>query len=149
MKVKKMLSLIIWILIFMGLILIWFILKQDYKNYEIDRHNFEQLKKAKVILDQIPKDLKKFYTLQEFNEEYNAWIEPIKNCFYIKTENWKYSYIFWFKLESIIYKIRYLKINYSYPKYDVEPRLLCMQWFWCEDLLMKNFIDIISNPCKE
>jgi hypothetical protein len=38
----------------------------------VDKYNFKQLEKAKLILDKIPRDAKKFYNLKEFNEQYKA-----------------------------------------------------------------------------
>gem|GEM_PF-5061514 len=53
----------------------------------IDRYNFEQLEKAKPILESIPETDKRFYSLKEFNQKYSADIQPIKNCYSISNDN--------------------------------------------------------------
>lgn len=88
-------------------------------NTRTDIYNFNQLEKAKIILNKIPKEDYKFFTLKKFNSKYNAEIKPTKNCYYVSNDNWNQPYIFWFKLESIIYRLRYLNIYYAYPKYDI------------------------------
>ena len=88
----------IWIVILLWL----FILRESYAVY-IDIYNFRQLEKAKPYLETIDKNTKNFFNLKEFNEIYNTSIKPIKNCYSVNTNNWKYIYKFWFKLESYIY----------------------------------------------
>ena len=91
-----------------SLMLLWFILRESYAIY-VDMYNFRQLEKAKPYLETIDENTKDFYNLKEFNEIYNAWIKPIKNCYSINKNNWKYIYKFWFKLESLIYIYIYIK----------------------------------------
>ncbi len=89
-------------------ILLWlFILKESYAVY-IDRYNFKQLEKAKPYLEKIDKNTKDFSNLKKFNEIYNVDIQPIKNCYYTSNSNWNEKYIFWFKLESLIYIYIYI-----------------------------------------
>ncbi len=95
-KYKKIILKVIFIIIFA------FIIRESYLMY-VDYYNFNQLEKAKIILDKIPENAEKFYTLKEFNEKYNTNIKPIKNCYYISNDNWNQDYIFWFKLESLLY----------------------------------------------
>ena len=151
-KTKK-----IWIIILIILLPIFIYLLIDWKNLYVDIYNFWQLNKAKPILESIDKDTKKFYSLKEFNEIYNTDIEPIKNCYDITSFNWKYQYIFWFKLESKILNLIYSKWYYVSPWYDKDVMLMCawtMIWppkveWWCPDRVIRDFIETITNPCKD
>ena len=114
----------------------------------IDRYNFEQLEKAKPILESIPETDKNFYSLKEFNEIYNAWIKSIKNCYYVRNYNWDEKYIFWFKLESLIYIYIYRTKLFAYPKYDLSfVPMYYSGWPW--DRNKNNFIETISKPCRD
>lgn len=137
-------------------ILLWlFILRESYWIY-IDRYNFEQLEKVKYLLENTIDKKLWYYHIKDFNKKYGISIEPIKNCYYISNNNWKYPYIFWFKLESQIYKIIYWDKYFSYPGYDMPVRL---SWplFTTKplpkdhnpDSTRSDFEFIISNPCKE
>lgn len=120
---------------------------KEYNNIKIDEYNFSQLEKAKIILDKIPKDTKKFYTLKEFNTQYNADIKPIKNCYDVSNINWSESYMFWFKLYSKKYIKIYWTRYYAYPKYDLPVETVCV---WeCHDNNRAAFLYIISNPCND
>ncbi len=147
-NIQQMLILFLWIIL---VILSWVLYAIDEHSEEakqkIDEYNFEQLEKAKIILEKIQKDVNKFHTLKSFNEIYNAWIEPIKNCYYISNVNWKYPYIFWFLLESKKYKKQYWNNYYTYPKYDLpyEPR--CDGYTCDADFLYELYIWTISKPC--
>ncbi len=81
-------------------ILLWIYLLLDWRNIYIDMYNFEQLEKAKPILESIPGNAKKFYGLKQFNNLYSANIQPIKNCYQVSNDNWEEKYIFWFQLKS-------------------------------------------------
>lgn len=131
-------------------ILLWlFILRESYSVY-IDMYNFKQLEKAKPYLETIDENTKDFYNIKQFNERYNAWIKPIKNCYDISNYNWKYPYIFWFKLESLIYIFIYKKSYFVYPGYDAPIQIFCGWGPECtEDVNRKIFERIISNPCEE
>ena len=94
-KIKKIalysLCIIAWIYIIAWLYS--FIFEQD--KLAIDRDNFTQLEKAKPILENIPANARKFYTLKEFNEQYKVDIMPIEDCYYITNfNNWNQKYIF-------------------------------------------------------
>jgi len=135
----------IWIVILLWL----FILRESYAVY-IDIYNFRQLEKAKPYLETIDKNTKNFFNLKEFNEIYNTSIKPIKNCYSVNTNNWKYIYKFWFKLESYIYIYIYWKTFYIYPWDDIPFSKFCDWWDECiDDINRKWFEEIISNPCKE
>jgi len=139
-------------------VLLWlFILRELYALY-VDMYNFRQLEKAKIILEKIPEKDRKFYTLYDFNKRYWENINPIKNCYEMSNDNWKYPYIFWFKLESIIWILIYRKLYYTYPWYDLPINKMCA-WIslwkpsknqWCiENFLYRDFIETISNPCQD
>ena len=145
-KTKKILITIIIIL----LLPIFIYLLVDWRNLYVDIYNFWQLNKAKPYLETIDKNTKKFSNLKEFNEIYNAWIKPIKNCYSIDTYNWSEPYIFWFKLESLLYIYIYKTKYFAYPKYDTPISKFCDWWDECiDDINRKWFEEIISNPCKE
>ena len=59
----------------------------DTSNIQIDNYNFQQLEKARIILENIPLDAQKFFTLKDFNEQYKADIKTIKNCYYVSNDN--------------------------------------------------------------
>ncbi len=141
-KTKKILVIILTILLSLFII-------NEIKNIYIDMYNFKQLEKAKVILDKISKDDYKFYTLDKFNKKYNADMQPIKNCYYVSNDNWNEQYIFWFKLESLLYKIKYKKSYFTYPKYDIPYSSSCVMWWGCINISQNIFIRTISNPCQD
>jgi len=147
---KIIIKLFVWLFL---LLILSFVLVAVYSftfekdKIAIDRYNFEQLEKAKPILETIDENTKKFYNLKEFNERYNAWIKPIKNCYSINMNNWKYFYKFWFRLESLLYIYIYRTKLFAYPKYDTPYQNVCM--WGCFDWNRKAFERIISNPCKE
>lgn len=143
------------------LFILWLIILYSYifekEKLEIDRYNFEQLEKVKEIINN-DKNFNniEFYDLYKFNLVYNTTIKPIKNCYYITTTNyykkykWKSTYLFWFKLESLIYKIRYFNWYYVYPKYDLPIDNRCLWSKWCtDDINMNELIWTISNPCRD
>lgn len=142
---------VIWIviLILWIYIVVWlysFIFEQD--KLAIDRYNFEQLEKAKPILESIPENAKKFYTLKEFNEQYRADIKPIDNCYYISNSNWNQKYIFWFQLKSKIYRFIYFKSIFAHQKYSLPVDKMCTNDS-CTNVILNHFYNIISNPCKD
>ncbi len=133
---------------FIVFIFVWLVgyIALDWSNIQIDRYNFEQLEKAKPILESIPATAPKFYTLKEFNQQYNANIQPLNNCYYVSNYNWKEKYIFWFQLKSNMYKFLYWN-TYTYPKYSLPTMNVCT---WeCYDHNANKFKYITSNPCKD
>ena len=132
---------------------IWFfwlilVLFESY-NMFIDFYNFSQLKKAKPILENIDYSKDSFKDINEFNKKYNAWIKPIKNCYDVVSYNWENDYLFWFKLESVIYKLIYWDKFYSYPSYTIPEDLFCWWWETCDDINKKIHLRTISNPCDK
>lgn len=158
---KNVLVTLIWFLLLVILFLLINLFFSDkieeFKNVRIDEYNFKQLEKAKVILNNIPQDSKKFYSLNEFNELYDINIKPTKNCYYVSNSNGKENYIFWFKLESQEYKNKLWEEYYAYPKYDLPYDESCFPseiiWFpgeWvCMDMRKERFLGTISNPCND
>lgn len=63
------------------------ILAYEAEAIEIDEYNFSQLEKVKQILKDIPMKEYDFGNVEEFNEQFNADITPIKNCYYIQATN--------------------------------------------------------------
>ena len=61
-------KIIIWILLVLGIISVLYIFI-DWRNLYVDIYNFQQLKKAIPILENIPVNEKKFYWLKEFNKK--------------------------------------------------------------------------------
>jgi len=133
------------------------VVQVDFKQSEkekifIDEYNFNQLEKVKTILDNKTNSGYILRNYIDFNEKFNQDIKPIKNCYYLKTKNWKYPYIFWFKLESDKFIKKYWTWYYAYPKYDLPRVPLC---FWegdnipCKDRNHLEFETTISNPCRD
>lgn len=132
------------------------IYEQDKMN--IDRYNFEQLNVVKETLSKIDRKSYNFYDLKHFNNKYDQNIKPINNCYYLVSTNnfdeydqnkWIW-YIFWFKLESLIYKFMYFWVNYAYPKYDLPVAHVCDGGNKCDyDSILANFIWTITNPCRD
>lgn len=61
------------------------IFEQD--KLTIDRYNFEQLEKVRLVLDNLDKNSYKFDNLNEFNKKFSQNIEPIKNCYFLTERN--------------------------------------------------------------
>ena len=147
--VKILLFILISFLVWWYLLILWYSYFFEQDKIAIDRYNFEQLEKAKPTLGKIPQEEKKIFTIWEFNKLENINIEPIKNCYYISNSNWDYTYIFWFKLESLIYKVLYFWENYAYPRYDMPVHYFCWWSKYCrDDMIWWKFRWIISNPCR-
>jgi len=140
----------LYIILFILVTIYSFIFEQD--KIAIDRYNFEQLDRVKLILKDIPEKDMKFYNIKQFNETYKADIKPIKNCYYLSFINWNKPYIFWFQLESMIYKFIYFWKNYAYPSYSIPREKYCF-WEWpggggCHYTSKEPFIETISKPCE-
>jgi hypothetical protein len=173
---KTIYKILIWILI---LVLIWeYYYFVEKKAIEIDKYNFQQLEKAKQVVENFEKSWKKLAlpvrTLDDFNywkwTNFSVWmwadIEPLdkRYCYYvyynkIPTGPW-YIFNFWFKLHSLLYKIKYWWSHYNYP-YKMEkpePSKECLEelklpWFrwapscgWSRRYI--HFIKVINNPCE-
>lgn len=137
-KLKKILIIFVWL---------YFVL--DSYHIYVDFYNFRQLWKVKEVLKDLKRSDEQFFYLKDFNEIYNVNIEPIKNCYYLRSYKWedRVPYIFWFKLESLAYRILYRRIYYAYPKYDLPISIACA---WeCIDTNKNWFIKTVSNPCED
>ena len=134
------------------LLFIWIILViYGLFNMGVDVYNFRQLENVKLILKDLKMEDKEFFNLKEFNDIYDVNIKPIKNCYYLRNYNSKdrVPYAFWFKLESLLYKFIYWTTYYTYPKYDIPYRQMCVSGRWCYDGAKDAYIYIISHPCKD
>jgi len=130
-------------------ILIVLLIAREIYNIYVDVYNFQQLEKAIPILESIPDSDYWFYWLDKFNDKYNADIQPIKHCYYVSNSNWDYPYIYGFKLESLVYKIKYLNFYHVYPGYDLEVEPLCTQYYCVENINYVTFKKAVSNSCKD
>ncbi|MDD2907476.1 MAG: hypothetical protein PHH98_02435 [Candidatus Gracilibacteria bacterium] len=146
---KSIIGILLFIIfLYSGVFIYSYVFEQD--KIKIDKYNFEQLEKSKLILNNISTDSKKFFTLKDFNNIYDSDIKPIKNCYYISNSNGKEKYIFGFQLESLIYKFINFGKNYVYPKYDLPPSYFCGGSRNCSDNMVFNiFYKTISNPCRD
>ena len=122
------------------------LLNKEKENIAIDEYNFSQLDKIKPLLEAIPANAKKFYTLKDFNTLYHGDIQPMKNCYYVSNDNGNEKYIFAFNLESKKYKRELSREFYFYPWYNLKNRTVCI-WY-CYDDNMKHVLNIISHPCQ-
>lgn len=120
----------------------------------IDNYNFKQLEIVKKVLNDEDKKSYEFDNIKEFNEKFNQNITPIKNCYflsnnkyYFENNNWDWQYMFWFKLESLMYKILYFWQYYAYPKYNLVYYHFC-DWT-CHDWNKTYFRHKITNPCRD
>ncbi len=131
-----------------SLIILWilFLIWQSYAVY-IDMYNFKQLEKVKTLLNKKYNVELSFKDIVDFNHQYNQNIKPIWNCYYLSSYNNKEKYMFWFKLESLIYTYTYWTKYFSYPKYDIPYWHLCLMWKWCFDANKEDYIKVISNKC--
>jgi hypothetical protein len=66
----------------------------------------------------------------------------------INSSNWKYSYIFWFKFESLFYMLKYQSWYFVYPWYDRLYFSICLMGVGCYDGNFDDFKYIIKKPCK-
>lgn len=184
-------SLITISLILLLLFYLWFFLYSyfyEYDKLKIDNYNFNQLEQVKEKFKSLNVKYStskinwwektwmyyinwwiqyfNFYNLWDFNRKYNANITPLKNCYYFAVSsfygwNWKYPYIFWFKLESSFYKILNFWKYYSYPWYDLNNNIKMSTWLNPDPLNKypnnkhfeinrdEKFIQKVSNPCSE
>ncbi|EKD44468.1 MAG: hypothetical protein ACD_71C00126G0003 [uncultured bacterium (gcode 4)] len=156
-----------WILILILWVLIWkygynyfrygmIVSTEELENRKIDEYNFWELEKVKNLLKWWNKDLYKFNTLKEFNEKYKANIKPIKNCYFLSnTEKFfgKADYILLFEIFSEKYKNIYKHEYYVYPeiKYNQIEWSLCWGhgWVCTADIIFWEYIETISNPCRD
>jgi hypothetical protein len=176
---KTIYKILIWILI---LVLIWeYYYFVEKKAIEIDKYNFQQLEKAKQVVENFEKSWKrlplKADDLPTFNtyfvSRFWTWkedsIEPLdkRYCYYVyydrdTTWSW-YIFEFWFKLHSLLYKLKYLSFNYAYPKQieKEEPSEACKEelklpylWLtWMPACAWLNasyyrYLRQINNPCR-
>ncbi|NVP17846.1 hypothetical protein HUU51_03970 [Candidatus Gracilibacteria bacterium] len=143
-KILIIFLLILYILSYVLIAIYSFTFEKD--KIAIDRYNFEQLEKAKPILETIGEKDERFFSLNEFNERYGTDIKPIRNCYYVSNYNGNEKYIFGFKLESLFNIYIYKKNYFAYPKYDM-PYLKRLPADY--DLNLSMFEETILKPCRD
>jgi hypothetical protein len=150
------------------LLLIWALIIFEWRNIYIDYYNFQQLEKAKQVVENLKWEEKDYRVrdLKWFNYQFDADIEPLdkRYCYYvyynkIPTGPW-YIFNFWFKLHSLLYKIKYWWTHYNYPykMEEPEPSKECLEelklpWLrWAPSCVSvsryRRFLDAINNPCR-
>ncbi len=154
------------------LVLIWeYYYFVERKAIEIDRYNFQQLEKAKKVIENIPKNKKTYRVrnLKQLNSKFKADIEPLDkrycyDVYYDTNPTWPwYVFTFWFKLHSLLYKLRYWWEYYIYPWWIItEPETTeeckkemelskwrytgmpaCVWWDYYYD-----YMEAVNNPCE-
>lgn len=111
----------------------------------VDIYNFSQLKKAIPILEELPEETEKFYTVNKFNDLTNFNLKPIYKCYYISNNTKDDTYIFGFKLNSLLFQFYQGTDEYAYPYYNKE------YWHFCDGKCYDKARDIfkktISHSC--
>lgn len=137
----------------LAFVLLWVFTINESNSIYVDMYNFEQLKNVQNILNKLDKNSYEFENLKEYNKKFNQNIKPIKKCYFMADRNRffennkkDWGYVFWFKLESILYRLEYLDNYYAYPKYDLPYWELCLVNV-CTDGNKNLFRYTISNPC--
>ena len=156
------------------LVLIWeYYYFVERKAIEIDRYNFQQLEKAKKVIENIPENKKTYRVrnLKQLNSKFKADIEPLDkrycyDVYYDTNPTWPwYVFTFWFKLHSLLYKLRYWWEYYKYPNWihKSEPSEQCKKemeissklwWYrWMPACAWLNYyyyryMRIVNNPCE-
>lgn len=117
----------------------------EAEKEKIDEYNFSQLEIVKSRLDNLPRDSYVLNSYMDFNEKFEDKLNPIKNCYYLRTWNWDNPYLFWFKLESEKYITNYWTWFYSYPSYDLPIDNFCFSK--CIDRNYDKFINVVNSTC--
>lgn len=132
MKKKTIITLIVLLI----LSITWYTYYQyDKENLKIDYYNFQQLEKAKEVVERFEKSWERFplpvHTLYDFNYGYTwdfkSWFEanihPLNNTYcydvyYDRNPTWPwYVFTFWFKLHSKLFKLFNWWEYYKYPNW--------------------------------
>lgn len=153
-KSQKFRNIVLYTLLWIFTLYVWVFIYSiifERDKLVIDRYNFEQLENTKPILASIKKTNEWVFSLKEFNKKYHTSLKPINKCYFVRNFNGDYPYIFWFQLESLIYKFLYFWKNYAYPKYALPYSSFCIWWpgWWCYDWSKELFKLTIDKPCKE
>jgi hypothetical protein len=59
----------------------------EWDKIAVDRYNFEQLEKIRIVLKGNLRENYKFGDINEFNKMYSQDIKPIKNCYFLVSED--------------------------------------------------------------
>jgi len=153
------------------ILLIWALIIFEWKNIYVDRYNFQQLEKAKKVIENIPENKKTYRVrnLKQLNSKFKADIEPLDkrycyDVYYDKNPTWPwYVFTFWFKLHSLLYKLIYGWEYYKYPNWihKSEPSEQCKKemelskwrYTWIPSCAWLNayyyrYMRIVNNPCE-
>ncbi len=176
MKKKKIkIILVVVLLVLIILVVAWYKYYQyDKENLKIDYYNFQQLEKVKKVIENIPENKKTYRVrnLKQLNSKFKADIEPLdkRYCYYVyyqfDKENNKPVFGFWFKLHSLLYKLRYWWEYYKYPNWihKSEPSEQCKKemeissklwWYrWMPACAWLNvyyyrYMEAVNNPCEK
>ena len=128
---KKILKILLWITWLFIVIQLFFTI--------VDIYNFSQLKKAIPVLKELPEETKDFYSLKGFNEETGMNIQPIYKCYYISNDTKDDTYIFGFKIHSLLFQLYQGTNEYAYPYYNKE------YWHFCDGKCYDKAKDIFSR----
>ncbi len=153
----------------------WYIYYQyDKENLKIDYYNFQQLWKAKEVVENLKWE-QKYYpadNLKSFNYQFDTNIEPLdkRYCYDVYytyfTKRKDYTFTFWFKLHSKLFKLFNGWEYYKYPNWvhKSEPSEQCKKemeissklwWYrWMPACAWLNtyyyrYMEIVNNPCEK
>jgi len=152
------------------ILLIWALLIFEWKNIYVDRYNFQQLEKAKKVVKNLKWE-QKYYpadNLKSFNYQFDTNIEPLdkRYCYDVYysyfTEKKDYTFTFWFKLHSLLYKLIYGWEYYNYPYKRKKPteseqckkaRKAISNQPWIKwippSCVTRGSMEAVNNPCEK
>ena len=153
------------------ILLIWALIIFEWKNIYVDRYNFQQLEKAKKVVENLKWEQKLYRArgLKDFNYQFDTDIKPLDkrycyDVYYDTNPTWPwYVFTFWFKLHSLLYKLMYWWEYYIYPWWIItEPETTeeckkemelskwrytgmpaCVWWDYYYD-----YMEAVNNPCE-
>ncbi len=171
MKKKTIITLLVLIILSIA----WYTYYQyDKENLKIDYYNFKQLWKAKEVVENLDWE-QKYYpadNLDSFNYQFDTNIEPLdkRYCYDVYysyfIEKKDYTFTFWFKLHSKLFKLFNWWEYYKYPNWvhKSKPSEQCKKemeissklwWYtWIPSCAWLNYyyyryMEIVNNPCKK
>ncbi len=166
---KKKITIIL--IILLVLTLAWYSYYQyDKENLKIDYYNFQQLWKAKKVVENLDWEKKYYYinSLSALNQKFDTDIHPTdkRYCYDVYYSYFKekkdYTFTFWFKLHSKLWKLLngWEYYNYPYKMKKPEPSEECKrqqklsEWRWYTWLpacvwwiYYWRYMEIVNNPC--
>ena len=166
---------IITLLVLLILSIAWYTYYQyDKENLKIDYYNFQQLWKAKEVVENLDWE-QKYYSadsLKSFNYQFDTNIEPLdkRYCYDVYytyfTKRKDYTFTFWFKLHSKLFKLFNGWEYYNYPYNRKEPTeseqckkdkkaISNHPWIkWMPPSCVTrgryyDYMEAVNNPCKK